>query len=233
MYIEEIEKDTKENEPVIYEILSQRNVRNLIAVPLIRDNKIIGFLGVNNPTYKPDEARLLSSIQFFVTNSLISKYRQEKLKYLSYKDVLTNLYNRNKYINVVESYAGFMAKRVGIIYMDLNGLKRINDQEGHEAGDRFIKRAAEEILSVFPENSYRIGGDEFVVLLIGIDKNVFEEKLNTLKANTKEKNISISFGSAWLEECDNLEERFKDVDKLMYEDKRKFYQDNKLDRRRR
>lgn len=232
-YIDDIEKETKENEPIVYKILFNRKVKKLIAVPLIRDDKIIGFLGVNNPSYKPDEDRLLSSIQFFVTNSLISKYRQEKLRYLSYKDVLTNLYNRNKYISVMESYGGIMAKRVGIIYMDLNGLKRINDQEGHEAGDRFIKRAAEEILSVFPENSYRIGGDEFVVLLIGIDKDVFEEKLNTLKANAKEKNISISFGSVWLEECDNLEERFKDVDKLMYEDKRKFYQDNKLDRRRR
>ncbi len=230
-YISDVETETKEQYPDACEVLVAQNITNLIAVPLIRDDKIIGFLGVDNPKKSHNDFSLLTSIQFFVTNSLIDKLRQEHLKYLSYNDILTKLYNRNKYIKVVESYTDIELKDVGIAYLDLNGLKSINDNYGHEAGDNFIKKAAREIFNVFPKDSYRIGGDEFVILTVGISKKDFDSKIAELKEIVEKKDISISFGVLWVEDCQSLEKTLKKVDKLMYEDKDKFYRENNLDRR--
>ncbi len=58
--------------------------------------------------------------------------------------------------------------------MDLNELKKVNDEQGHEAGDSYIRRAAQQIVAVFPEHTYRIGGDEFVVLYPEIEQAEFE-----------------------------------------------------------
>lgn len=91
-------------------------------------------------------------------NRLEMKDRQEQLQYLSYRDLLTNLYNRNYYIRLLEKSRGRCFKNIGVVYIDLNGLKQINDEQGHEAGDSFIRRAAQQIVAVFPEHTYRIGG---------------------------------------------------------------------------
>lgn len=230
-YIDDLEKETKEQDPQVYADLSKQSIKNLIAVPINKNNKIIGFLGVDNPKDSHQDIALLLSIQFFVANSFMTKSRQEKLKYLSYNDMLTNLFNRNKYIHIIDSYSNTELDNIGIVYSDLNGLKKINDEEGHEAGDSFIKKAANAIKEIFPNNSYRIGGDEFVVLIIGIDKQNFEEKVEELKKLTNSQNISISFGVIWEEKCLNLKKLLKNCDRLMYEDKKNFYETNKFDRR--
>ena len=90
-------------------------------------------------------------------NRLDTKAQQEKLQYLSYRDALTNLYNRNRYMSVLENYSqnkGQLIRNVGVVYMDLNELKKVNDEQGHEAGDSYIRRAAQQIVAVFPAVSY-------------------------------------------------------------------------------
>ena len=57
---------------------------------------------------------------------------------MSYRDSLTGLYNRNKYIDVIEGSIGKRMFNTGIAYMDLNKLKKFNDEQGHEAGDEFV-----------------------------------------------------------------------------------------------
>ena len=125
-----------------YEILKLQDINRLLAVPLLRDEKIVGFMGVDNPRKHYSDETLLASLQFFVTDSLTRKREQEKLKYLSYRDMLTELFNRNKYIEVLERYKNRHVEKVGVAFIDLNGLKKVNDQKGHEAGDELIRNAA-------------------------------------------------------------------------------------------
>lgn len=137
-------------------------------------------------------------------NRLDTKAQQEKLQYLSYRDALTNLYNRNRYMNVLENYSqnkGQLIRNVGVIYMDLNELKKVNDEQGHEAGDSYIRRAAQQIVAVFPEHTYRIGGDEFVVLYPEIEQTEFEYFVSQLQKNAKEHHVNISYGVVWKEIC--------------------------------
>ena len=207
-----------------YEILKDRDISRLLAVPLYREKNITGFVSVDNPRDFYDDARLLSSIQFFISNSLSAKKYQDQLKFMSYQDGLTSLYNRNKYIQMLEKYRQQTVVNIGVIYLDLNGLKEVNDQYGHEAGDELIRKSAKIISQVYPGNTYRVGGDEFVVLALNVEKTVFEEKLKTLRELMSRQNISISLGALWEKECNNLQKLLKNADQQMYEEKKKYHE---------
>lgn len=233
-YISNLDLEKDREDERAYECLKAQKVDSLVAVPLIKNRKIIGFIGVDNPRQNYRDFPFLASMQFFIMNRLDTKIRQEELQYLSYRDALTNLYNRNRYISVLEMYKqrkGQLIKNVGVMYMDLNGLKKINDEQGHEAGDSFIRRAAQQIVAVFPEHTYRIGGDEFVVLYPGIEEAEFTHFVTQLRKNTKEHQLSISYGVVWKEVCNDLEELLTEADKKMYEDKKRYYSDAQYNRR--
>ena len=233
-YISNLDLEKDREDERAYECLKAQKVNSLLAVPLIRNREIIGFIGVDNPRKNYRDFPFLSSVQFFIMNRLDTKAQQEKLQYLSYRDALTNLYNRNRYMNVLESYQqkkGQLIRNVGVIYMDLNELKKVNDEQGHEAGDSYIRRAAQQIVAVFPEHTYRIGGDEFVVLYPEIEEKEFEYFSSQLQQNMKKHHISISYGVVWKDNCMDLNKLLEEADKKMYEDKKSYYSDTQNNRR--
>lgn len=233
-YISNLDLEKDREDERAYECLKAQKVNSLLAVPLIRNREIIGFIGVDNPRKNYRDFPFLSSVQFFIMNRLDTKAQQEKLQYLSYRDALTNLYNRNRYMNVLESYQqkkGQLIRNVGAIYMDLNELKKVNDEQGHEAGDSYIRRAAQQIVAVFPEHTYRIGGDEFVVLYPEIEEKEFEYFSSQLQQNMKKHHISISYGVVWKDNCMDLNKLLEEADKKMYEDKKNYYSDTQNNRR--
>lgn len=219
-YIFDVESEKKDK---AYAMLKEQDIYCLLAVPIIKDNEIKGFLGLDNPKSNTTDTTLLMSIQFFIVSVLTRKKEKEHLIYLSYIDKLTNIYNRNKYIELLDSVDGQIIYRTGVACIDLNGLKAVNDKNGHIAGDAFIKTVATAISSVFPDMSYRIGGDEFAVCVIGIDENEFKEKISLLRTQMKNKNVSASVGSLWQEKIENLEEAMIKADSLMYKEKQEYH----------
>lgn len=209
-----------------YEMLEEQNVNRLLAVPLLDRDEITGFLGVDNPKEHYDDATLLSSIQFFITSSLRRKKEQEYLTYLSYRDTLTMLYNRNKYIEILNSCSEKEITNIGVAYIDLNGLKKINDEQGHEAGDIFIKTAASVIGKIFPEVCYRIGGDEFVIISLNINEAVFYKNIEHLRKEMLANNISISIGVVWKPAITDLKELLRLADHYMYKEKEEYHRIN-------
>lgn len=207
-----------------YNMLQEQQVDRLLAVPLKKQDEIIGFLGVDNPRKHYDDPTLLSSIQYFIMNSVERKERRQQLEKLSYRDMLTGLYNRNKYIRVLEASEGKNLHDVGVAYMDLNGLKKRNDEKGHEAGDDLIRAAAAALTDVFPGQAFRVGGDEFVIIREGISETAFSEKIDQLRENMERRKVSISIGNQWAAEERDIEEMLKRADHRMYEEKKRYYQ---------
>lgn len=121
-----------------------------------------------------------------------------------------------------------------VIVFDLNGLKNINDNYGHECGDEFITNCAKVIMSLFgKDRTFRIGGDEFIVILEEenldtdtIDQRIFDEMQ---EFNTKLKHgdiaVSFSFGASEFEKGtdDTFKKVFKRADEIMYQYKAKYY----------
>lgn len=207
-----------------YEMLREQHVWRLLAVPLCRGKQIIGFLGLDNPRKHAQDATLLSSIQFFITNSLEQRDQQQYLQQLSYHDALTHLRNRNSYIENLNAWKQTKLEKVGCIYIDLNGLKQTNDNLGHKAGDQLICRMAEILETVFPRQVYRIGGDEFVVILHGIAEEAFVAKVQQLREELRRQQVSAAVGSVWERSPEDLEKMMRRADDLMYGEKEKMKQ---------
>ena len=116
----------------------------------------------------------------------------------SLTDQLTDVLNRRGF-DAVSQYAFHIAGRMGsgllIFYFDLDGLKRVNDEAGHEAGSLMIKRFAETLVSTFRKNDVvaRVGGDEFVVLALGTKDSV-RDILARLNRNIELRNIAENDG---------------------------------------
>lgn len=206
-----------------YEMLKAQQVWRLLAVPLMKGGAMVGFLGVDNPRAHYDDATLLASIQFFVTNSLDRKKQQAYLEKLSYRDMLTGLYNRNRYIERLEAYKQVQDQQIGAIYIDLNGLKKVNDEQGHRAGDELIVRAAGTIAGIFAEDAYRVGGDEFVVILLDVSREEFARKSEQLRRQMQENSVDASIGEVWQASTENLEDLLRLADENMYREKKRYY----------
>ena len=206
-----------------YEMLKAQQVWRLLAVPLMKGGAMVGFLGVDNPRAHYDDATLLASIQFFVTNSLDRKKQQAYLEKLSYRDMLTGLYNRNRYIERLEAYKQVQDQQIGAIYIDLNGLKKVNDEQGHRAGDELIVQAAGTIAGIFAEDAYRVGGDEFVVILLDVSREDFARKTEQLRRQMQENGVDASIGGVWQASTENLENLLRRADENMYREKKRYY----------
>ena len=160
------------------------------------------------------------------------KEQTEILERLSFEDSLTGLFNRNKFNQTMQSLATASFSQLGLASIDLNGLKKINDQLGHSAGDSLICCTAKHIARVFPGRSYRIGGDEFLVIDTDSDESAFRKAVSIMRANMSQDGISVSVGISWRYGRCNIKEQFDEADRLMYRAKAEFYSSYVNDRRR-
>lgn len=223
-------EDIKETQPIEYEILSYQNIKRLMASSLKQEDKIIGFIGVDNPQKAVGDTSLLISLSYFLLAEMKKRKVENKLNYMSYYDFLTGAYNRNKYIKYIDNFNNEKVKSIGVVFVDINRLKNINDNFGHANGDSIIVSAYVTIKKYFHSyNIYRIGGDEFVILCEDISKQLFEELVIWLDEEFKETMVySVAIGSVWSEENINIHILIKIADERMYQDKKRYYNKNKL-----
>lgn len=105
-----------------------------------------------------------------------------KYEQMAYHDQLTGLFNRTAFTEHIAE-PSFVQEKCIIIVMDLNNLKACNDNLGHDKGDIYIKTSAEQIQKHFGDigRCYRIGGDEFYVLLTNGDLQLCKQRLQAMK----------------------------------------------------
>lgn len=217
-------EEIKDREPLTYAVLKPQNVHSLIAAPLLWEDKILGFWGVDNPPeHLMENTEEMSEIVAHFLVSLLEKRRlMSQLERLSYRDSLTKVKNRHALAVDMGSYEVF--HNVGIIFCDVLGLKEVNDHQGHGEGDKLLIRAIQCLQKVFRRDDiYRVGGDEFVVMCVGIREDLFREKAGTLKTWMQEYEAMMSIGVVWEEETYDLSELMTRADELMYDDKRAYY----------
>ncbi|CDF45860.1 sensory box/GGDEF family protein [Roseburia sp. CAG:100] len=175
---------------------------------------------------------------FKQTISQADKARKlEFYRQLATKDMLTDMYNRNSYDEWVKENVQMPGTL--IITFDLNNLKYCNDTLGHAIGDDYIKNAAGIIAEIFGNfgNCYRIGGDEFCVVIPKQNKIDPEDKLTQLEQEQKKYNagleypyMQIAYGYAEYDAQTDLdiEDTRSRADEKMYEMKRRMKMENTL-----
>ncbi|NLV82778.1 MAG: diguanylate cyclase [Synergistaceae bacterium] len=156
---------------------------------------------------------------------------EQDLKYLSFHDSMTGLYNRT-YINQLLTDKAGDDKTI-VFMFDIDKLKYVNDNLGHSFGDKLIKSFAEVVKQSFRETDIvaRIGGDEFTAVLYDADEKMAKTvqqrisdliKINNENLIDKHLELSVSIGYAISKnENETIEDLMKKADVLMYENKRK------------
>lgn len=207
-----------------YRILAAQNIDSLIAAPLMENDSITGFIGVDNPAAGTNDLNLLTSVSYFIVNDIQKRKMTARLKKMSYIDLLTGLFNRNKYTEFLQSLGQGSCSSLGIVYMDLNGLKVANDTCGHKYGDHLIKKTADLFGPLFNPNAFRIGGDEFVAVCPDMEEKVFHSLIQRLRASVeKDPQISVSIGSVWNSAPCDPTALISRADHLMYLEKQAYY----------
>ncbi|WP_029231343.1 GGDEF domain-containing protein [Butyrivibrio sp. VCB2006] len=169
----------------------------------------------------------------FMTHMFAQRKEYASLTQIAYEDNLTGIPNRvscdKRLVEVAKTDSDFC-----ILSLDLNGLKEVNDNSGHPAGDRLLKSFAGALKDVFDGSGeyFRVGGDEFIVLFTNIEKSLLDEMLRTLESKLlkldeedPEANHSVSYGYAYRSETKERDTHavYMLADQRMYEFKRAYY----------
>ncbi len=225
--------------PVWQKSLIGAGVKTIVLLPLKYKMDILGYMWAINfdvsLTVKIKETLELST--FFIASEISNYQLLQKMEILSSVDLLTGVKNRNKMNEMVDD---ILSSRMvplypyAIVFADLNGLKTVNDENGHSAGDRLLKGAAGLLKEAFPGcEVFRAGGDEFMVVANGMDTKAVEEKIRVLREReTSVDDLHFAIGMHVVSEKEDIRIAMRDADQGMYADKKEYYE-NHPDRRRR
>ena len=208
-----------------YDCLHPQGIKSLITVPIFASGELHGFLGVDNPHAHMDAPEMLAQITYVAANELQKRTLTDELTVKSYLDPLTGLRNRLAYD---EALGYLLGKEIptGVGFLDLNGLKWINDNLGHDMGNKALRRVCEILLKyIQKEYVYRISGDEFVIIWTDVEYPIFNAAAEQLEAALVEEKDIASFGFVWGAEED-VGVAVRKAEQAMQAAKNKFYASN-------
>lgn len=171
------------------------------------------------------------------------KKAEAYLEYLGKHDVLTQLRNRTYYTEELNRLSRKGPWPVSVLAIDLNGLKPVNDEEGHAAGDALLRRVGEVLSKAVDPPGWpaRTGGDEFAVVLPKTDERAAEatrERIvsmldlnNQFYAGQSGHALKLAIGLATCEAGEQLDGALQRADRAMYEDKANYYREHDGERR--
>lgn len=215
---------------------------------LVQQREVVNYALSGEPVYIHMQFSVLADHQDhwgLVLLSLVDISARKKaeayLEYLGKHDVLTQLRNRTFYVEELNRITRKGPWPLSVIAIDLNGLKVINDEHGHAAGDTLLRRVGEVLSKAMDASTCaaRIGGDEFSVLLPGMDERsalAVQERIASLVEINNQfypgQPLSLAMGIATCTSGADVEAALHRADKAMYAEKLRYYKENALDRRR-
>ena len=220
----------KEKNLIWYKSLCEAEVYSLVIYPLKANGNVIGYLWATNfNSENTMNIKAILEVTAFILAAEIANHQLfERTKVLSNTDLLTGLYNRNAMNNRITDIVSGMDKikgDYGVIFADLNGLKTVNDEQGHTAGDNLLQDAAIMLKETFTDGEiFRVGGDEFLVIITGHTEDEFNAYVDKLRENSKKsKTVKFAVGTCFVDEDYDIRGAMREADERMYKDKDEFY----------
>lgn len=200
-------------------------VRRLVSGHLTQSGKSLGFTEVINPSALAFKSAglLLSTLTLFLAIMLRNRDIFRSLESISTTDQLTGVGNRRGFAEYRQTLPDGIS--LAFIFGDLNGLKQINDTQGHEVGDQLIRQAAQIMKNLTGDIAvFRMGGDEFIIVAKDADEAQAQRLVNDLRARYRSSGISMALGYIVCQTpIANIDDVLSQVDKKMYADKERIY----------
>ncbi len=215
--------------PLWYQSLKGAGIDSIVLFPLTYNENTLGYMWALNfneeSTVKIKETLELTT--FFIASEIANYQLLQRLEKLSTLDMLTGAKNRNAMNNMISDIIEGKTDvkyPYSVIFSDLNGLKRVNDESGHTEGDHLLKATASTLAGVFFEGEvYRAGGDEFMILAFDMDEETLAARLGRLEQQADKANISLSVGTYVVHEGEDIRNAMRAADERMYNDKKEYY----------
>lgn len=200
-------------------------VRRLVSGHLTQSGKSLGFTEVINPSALAFKSAglLLSTLTLFLAIMLRNRDIFRSLESIGMTDQLTGVGNRRGFAEYCQTLPDGIS--LAFIFGDLNGLKQINDTQGHEVGDQLIRQAAQIMKNLTGDIAvFRMGGDEFIIVAKDADEAQAQRLVNDLRARYRSSGISMALGYIVCQTpIANIDDVLSQVDKKMYADKERIY----------
>ena len=216
--------------PVWHKSLTDAGAESIVMFPLKHNGNTLGYVWAINFNVE-NTVRIKETLElttFFIASEIANYQLMQRLEILSSMDMLTGVMNRNQMNTVVDEILNgrvSMQLPYAVVFADLNGLKHVNDEDGHDAGDQILKKAAAILREAFPEcDVFRAGGDEFMVIARGMDENEVEEKRRFIKERAEAiKDLCFAIGTHVVRSAEDIRTAMRLADQGMYADKREYY----------
>lgn len=230
IWVTDIGKDSRIHKGIAREA----GMHGTFLFPTVSEGKPVGVLSFHSTKVREPDQRLLQAIG--VIGSQIGQYLQrkqaeERIQYLATHDGLTALPNRSMFsqqLNTAIHTARRYRRDLAVLFIDLDGFKSVNDDLGHEAGDRLLQEIAARLTACVRSSDVvaRLGGDEFVALLQEagepeqiaiVAQRILSATIKPVVINGQECRVSASIGScAFPKEAQDEQSLMKGADLAMY-----------------
>ena len=217
--------------PEWMDTLKYEGIKSLVVYPLRSDDKTIGYIWAGN--FDPEKVMMiketLSLTAFILSAEIANEQNNRKIKIMSQTDMLTEVYNRNAMNNRISddvNGTNEIKRPFGVFFIDVNGLKTVNDTRGHLAGDNLLKDVADTLKELNPGKNeiYRVGGDEYMIIAPDTACEEFKNTENSLLENSERENRAhFAVGSCHSDENSDVLKAMQIADSRMYERKAEYY----------
>lgn len=192
-------EEQRTKHPDLYNVLRSYNVSTMAACPLEVDDVRIGlFLWIDLPTEELESAAdCIGPVSYFVSQLLLRRDEQKRLRYFSFNDFMTGLPNRQAFREFTETELD-QASAFGYLVCELPDLKAVSTSKGYEAGDRMVLDMSGCLTEVFgKEHVFRVGGAKFAAIGFETEESFFLNDVHRVARNAEEKKLRIKKGAVY------------------------------------
>lgn len=209
--------------PTEEKILSALNLQNIVlSVLKNEDGDPLAIVGISDRENTMADYRLLQAISGFLEKDVTEA--NLTMTQMNAIDILTGFYSRNTYNKKLDRLRYKPPQTLGVVFANINGLRRINSEFGLARGDSLIKKIAESLHTHFHVDFYRIAGDEFVAFFPDVTEDYFYELAHSyLEICHAQDDNSLALGHAWGQDKVNPINLITEADRAMYINKQDFY----------
>ncbi|MBQ7678766.1 MAG: GGDEF domain-containing protein [Butyrivibrio sp.] len=185
--------------PTLYSMLRSKEVENLVAGSLETKGRLLGFLFfLNVPGGMLEEAAEITALlSYFLTQLIVQREEQKRLRFFSYNDSLSGALNRRAFSEYVDSGLD-KSNAFGCVLCSIIGLESTNSKFGYEAGDKMVVDLVSCLSGVFGTgNVYRLSGAEFAAFGFESDESFFDGDVERVRRMIREKDMEVAFGAVY------------------------------------